>query len=58
MAVVHAMTFDCSDALAQATFWAAMLNWDVAPDGNEDVAMVGGPRRPPFCLVEDADAPV
>ena len=50
MATLSAVTFDCSDALAQATFWAAVMDWDVAPGGSDEFAMIGGPKRP-------ADAP-
>jgi predicted enzyme related to lactoylglutathione lyase len=46
MVILSAVTFDCADALAQATFWAAVMRWDVAPGATTDVAMVGGPNRP------------
>lgn len=47
MATLGAVTFDSNNALQQATFWAAALGWDVAPDGSEQFAVIGGPRRPP-----------
>ncbi len=47
MATLGAVTFDCVNALHQARFWAAALEWDVAPDAGEHFAVIGGPRRPP-----------
>ncbi|MEO6125968.1 MAG: VOC family protein, partial [Ilumatobacteraceae bacterium] len=46
MATLSAVTFDCSHALDQATFWAGVLDWDVAPDGTAEFALAGGPKRP------------
>ena len=45
MPTLSAVTFDCSDALAQATFWAAVMRWDVGPGSTADFAMAGGPSR-------------
>jgi len=40
---VKALTFDCSDALAQARFWAAVLGSDVDEDSTPDRAFVEAP---------------
>jgi predicted enzyme related to lactoylglutathione lyase len=45
-ATLSTVTFDCADAAGLARFWAAALEWDVAPDPSADFAAVGGPRRP------------
>ena len=40
---VKALTFDCSDALAQAQFWAAVLGSDVDEDSTQEKAFVEAP---------------
>ncbi len=40
------VTVDCADAEQAARFWAAALDWEVAPGSSPDVAAVGGPKRP------------
>ncbi|WP_433206740.1 VOC family protein [Dactylosporangium sp. CS-047395] len=49
MTYIKSVTFDCTDALAQATFWAAALGSDVDEDSTADRAFVeaagwGGPN--------------
>lgn len=46
MLTISTVTVDCSDAGAQARFWASALGWDVAPGASAEFAAVGGPRRP------------
>jgi hypothetical protein len=48
-AVIKSVSFDCVDALALATFWAAVLGTDVDEDATSDLAYVeaagwGGPN--------------
>jgi predicted enzyme related to lactoylglutathione lyase len=43
---ISTVTVDCADAAALAGFWAAALDWDVAPGASATFAAVGGPRRP------------
>jgi hypothetical protein len=40
---IKAVTFDCADALAQATFWAAALGSNVDEDSTSDRAFVEAP---------------
>ncbi|MGD9704703.1 MAG: VOC family protein [Acidimicrobiia bacterium] len=44
---IGAVTFDAHDAAAQAAFWAEALGWNVGPDSTAELAVVGGPNRPP-----------
>ncbi|MEU7867624.1 VOC family protein [Dactylosporangium sp. NPDC049140] len=49
MTYIKSVTFDCTDALAQARFWAAALGSDVDEDSTPDRAFVeaagwGGPN--------------
>ena len=37
------VTFDCADAGRLAAFWAAALDWDLAPEPTEQLAAVTGP---------------
>ena len=46
MVTIGGVTFDCEDAATLAAFWAAALDWGVAPGATEEIAMVGGPNRP------------
>jgi predicted enzyme related to lactoylglutathione lyase len=46
MRISH-IAFDCSDATALARFWAAVMGWDVSPESTAELAVVGGPSRPP-----------
>jgi Glyoxalase-like domain len=41
--LIKAVTFDCSDAIALATFWAAALGTDVDEDATSDHAFVEAP---------------
>jgi Glyoxalase-like domain len=41
--LIKSVTFDCSDALALATFWAAALGSDVDQDATSDRAYVEAP---------------
>jgi Glyoxalase-like domain len=41
--LIKAVTFDCSDAIAPATFWAAALGTDVDEDATSDHAFVEAP---------------
>lgn len=40
-ATLACITFDCADALATATFWAAALGRDLDPDASADFASIG-----------------
>jgi len=40
---IKSVTFDCSDALVAARFWAAALNSDVEEDSTPDKAFVEAP---------------
>jgi hypothetical protein len=49
VAVIKSVSFDCADALALATFWAAALGTDVDEDATSELAYVeaagwGGPN--------------
>lgn len=41
--LIKSVTFDCSDAVALATFWAAALGTDVDEDATSDRAYVEAP---------------
>jgi len=42
MTITHAaVTIDCADALAVATFWSAALHRSIDPDGSGDFASIG-----------------
>ena len=47
MAILGTVTLDCHNALEQATFWAAVLGWEVGPHASVDFAIIGGTNRQP-----------
>jgi catechol 2,3-dioxygenase-like lactoylglutathione lyase family enzyme len=57
VATLAMITLDCADPQASASFWAAMLGWDVA-HAEEQYAMLTGPSHAlGFGRVEDYQPP-
>lgn len=59
---LHALTFDCNDALTLAQFWSAVLEHPVDADGSSDFAAIGfaddNKLRPVWAFVKVPEAKV